>query len=409
MKLKRIPEDFQVAEQIALKPTGGPFALYQLTKQSLGTREAIDAVARRWNLHPRSIAFAGLKDRHALTRQYVTIEEGPRRGMGQTNLELEYLGQAPRHVHASDITGNRFQIVLRDLTAEELDGVEGSLQSIVANGLPNYFDNQRFGSLGKSGQFIAQPWCLGDYERALWLAIADENVHDGPDDGREKQILREHWGDWRKCRDELRGRERSPPPVSLRGRIAEFLSAHPDDFRRAIALPRQDLRSLWLAAFQSHLWNQLLAASIRQHCTTSPLTTQIIGGRELPLFRDLTTSEREALHPLSLPLPSARLHLEEGKLKSLVERVLAAEGIELRQVRVKYPRDSFFSKGDRAAVFQPADFTSGAAADELFPGQQKLALEFTLARGSYATILVKSATGTDPGSVVDDELDAAAR
>ena len=65
MKLKRIPEDFQVDEQIALEATGGPIALYRLTKQSLGTREAIDAVARRWNLPLRAMAFAGLKDRHA--------------------------------------------------------------------------------------------------------------------------------------------------------------------------------------------------------------------------------------------------------------------------------------------------------------------------------------------------------
>ena len=101
MKLKRIPDDFQVAEQIALEATGGPIALYQLTKQSLGTREALDAIARRWNLPRRAVAFAGLKDRHALTRQFVTIEGGPRRGMGQTNLELEYVGQTPRHIHAS--------------------------------------------------------------------------------------------------------------------------------------------------------------------------------------------------------------------------------------------------------------------------------------------------------------------
>lgn len=401
MKLKRIPEDFQVAEQIALKPTGGPFTLYQLTKQSLGTREAIDAVARRWNVPPRCIAFAGLKDRHALTRQYVTIDGGPRRGMAQTNLELEYVGQAPRHVHASDITGNLFQIVLRDLTAEELAAVEGALQSIAASGLPNYFDNQRFGSLGQSGQFIAQPWCLGDYERALWLAIADENVHDRSDEVREKQILREHWGDWHKCRDELRGSER--------GRLADFLTAHPTDFRRAIALPRQDLRSLWLAAYQSHLWNLMLAEWLRQHCTTSPLTMQTIGGRELPFFGNLTTAERAALHSFSLPLPSARLHLEEGELKSLIDRVLAAEGIELRQVRVKYPRDSFFSKGDRAAVFQPGDLTRRASTDEMFPGRQKLQLEFQLSRGCYATILVKCATGQDADSIVDDDSDAGAR
>ena len=398
MKLKRIPEDFQVDEQIALAPTGGPFSLYRLTKQSLGTREAVDALARRWNLPPRAIGFAGLKDRHALTRQYVTIQGGPRRGLSQTNLELEYLGQAPRHVHASDITGNRFQIVLRDLTNSEIATVEQSLAIIGEIGLPNYFDNQRFGSLGISGQFIAQPWCLGDYERAVWLAYAEENVHDRPDDQVEKQILREHWGDWHKCRELIRESERR--------RLVEFLAAHPDDFRRAIALPRQDLRSLWLAALQSYLWNQVLAACIRKHCISGPLTTQTIGAREMPFFASLQAAERDALHALVLPLPSARLHLDEGELKALIAQVLAAEGIELRQVRVKYPRDSFFSKGERPAIFRPMDLATRAAADDFFPGKQKLALEFALPRGSYATILVKQAAGIDPEAIGPDDSDA---
>lgn len=399
MKLKRIPEDFQVDEQIALAPSGGPFALYRLSKQSLGTREAVQAIARRWNVPPRAIAFAGLKDRYALTRQFVTIHGGPRRGLSQTNLELEYAGQTTRHVHASDITGNRFQIVIRDLSAEELASVRQALRAIAARGLPNYFDNQRFGSLGKSGQFIAQPWCLGDYERALWLAIADENVHDRPDDEHEKSILREHWGDWRNCRELLRG--------SDRGRIADFLVAHPTDFRRAIALPPQDLRSLWLAAFQSHLWNQMLAASIRRRFT-GPLSTQTIGGRELPLLGEKNANEAAALLNLILPLPSARLHLDEGDLKSLIDQVLAAEGIELRQVRVKYPRDSFFSKGERAAIFQPAGLSERSEADDLYPGREKLTLEFTLPKGSYATLVVKCATGLDPELPGEDDSDATA-
>src|SRR5512145_1681845 len=80
MKLKCLPEDFQVQEQIALAPGSGPFALYRLTKSSLGTPEAIDAIVDRWRLRRGQIAFAGLKDKHALTQQFVTIHSGPRRG-----------------------------------------------------------------------------------------------------------------------------------------------------------------------------------------------------------------------------------------------------------------------------------------------------------------------------------------
>src|SRR5689334_15747261 len=102
MKLKRLPEDFQVTEKIVLRPDHGQFGLYRLTKQSLGTLEAVAAIARRWKLPRAQIAFAGLKDKHALTTQYLTIHGGPRRGWSESNLTVEYVGQIARAIHASD-------------------------------------------------------------------------------------------------------------------------------------------------------------------------------------------------------------------------------------------------------------------------------------------------------------------
>ena len=417
MKLKRLPEDFEVEELIGLwsegnAPRGGPFALYRLTKQGLGTPEAIDAVLAQWNLSRFQVAYAGMKDRHARTTQFVTIKGSPRRGFAQENLKLEYVGQVGRPIHARDITANRFTIVIRDLTTEELAAANSALATIAASGLPNYFDDQRFGSLGESGEFIARPWCLGDYERAVWLALAEPNVHDRPDEREQKRILRECWGDWPKCKATL--------ARSHRRSIITYLADKPGDFRRAIALIRQDLRSIWLAAFQSHLWNQIAARMIGLVCRPEQLVMQTIGRREVPFFMNLDEAQRDELARMILPLPSARLHLEEERgresiaataihhgqsssqltpdplaLKPLYDQVLAAEGIELKQIRVKYPRDAFFSKGERSLVFRPGELSHTAAADEIYPRREKLSLRFTLPRGSYATILVKRVSGID--------------
>jgi len=384
MKLKRLPEDFQVEERSGLRPTGGPFALYRLTKRSLGTPEAIDAIARQWNLPRPSIAFAGLKDRHALTTQYVTIQDGPRRGLKQQLILLEYLGQASRAVESRDIEGNAFVVVVRDVTTDEVAFAQQELARVARDGLPNYFDNQRFGSLGESGEFIAKPWCLGNYERALWLALADENAHDRPDQREQKQILREWWGSWSVCKAKLARTEIGEIAARLNERL---------DYRQALAQVRQDLRSIWLAAFQSHLWNQMLAALIRETCPSSPFTTEQICRRDVPFFLTLSDDERMALHSARLPLPSARLHLEDSPMKQLIDRVMAEEGLALREMRIKYPRDSFFSKGERAAVFLPNEVTHETGADELYPGRHKLTLRFTLPRGSYATTLVKRIAG----------------
>jgi tRNA pseudouridine13 synthase len=385
MKLKRLPEDFQVEEQIALEPGGGPFALYRLTKQGIGTLEAIDALAARWKLPRQSIAFAGLKDKHALTTQHVTIHNGQRRGISQTSWELEYVGQCSRPIHASDISGNRFNIAIRDLDDTDIRNAINALGVIRTGGLPNYFDDQRFGSLGVSGQFTAKPWCLGDYERALWLALADDNVHDRPPDRAEKQILRDHWGDWTRCTHLLASSRLKPFIAHL---------AHTGDFRRALSIVRQDLRSLWLAAFQSHLWNQILATLLHDICRNDQIQVARIGRLDLPFFSQLDDAQRRTLHSTSLPLPSARLHLVDSPLKALYDRVMSTEDMELRQVRVKYPRDSFFSKGDRAAICLPQELAHATAGDELEPGRQKLTLRFMLPRGAYATILVKRVWGT---------------
>jgi tRNA pseudouridine13 synthase len=396
MKLKRLPADFQVEEQISLDARGGPFALYRLTKESLGTPEAIDAILAHWNLPRGQVAYAGLKDKHAHTTQFVTIRGGPRHNLSESHLELVHVGWTSRPIEARDIVANRFAIVLRDLTAEALARATAALEEIAASGLANYFDEQRFGSLGESGEFIARPWCLADYERALWLALAEPNVHDRPADREQKKLLRDNWGDWPRTKALL--------ARSHRRSIITYLADKPGDFRRAISLVRQDLRSIWLAAFQSHVWNQILAELLRVVCRPEQLASESIGGRDLPFFRQLDPAQHAELSSLRLPLPSARLHMEGSPFEALYQRVLAAEGLELRQMRLKYPRDTFFSKGERPAIMQPAELASESEADDLYPRRQKLTIRFTLPRGTYATILVKRVTGlTVPEETVADE------
>ena len=109
MKLKSLPEDFEVEELADIALAEGPFAVYRLTKRSLGTPEAITAVQRRWKLLRRQISYGGLKDKHAVTRQWVTIHKGPRRDLTQENFSLEYQGQAAQPFGPQEIAGNRFR------------------------------------------------------------------------------------------------------------------------------------------------------------------------------------------------------------------------------------------------------------------------------------------------------------
>ncbi len=384
MKLKSLPDDFEVEELSDFPLKGGSFAVYQLTKRSLGTPEAITAISTRWNIPRRAISYGGLKDKHAVTRQWITIQRGPRHDLKQENFTLAYQGQADREFGPHDISANRFRVVMRNLTEIAAKEVVAQQQTLARDGVPNYFDDQRFGSLGASGEFIAKPWCLGDYERALWLALAEHNPHDRPDDRAEKETIREMWGKWPECKAAL--------PRSSRRSIVTYLCDHPTRFREALALFRQDLRSLWLAAFQSDLWNLILSSWLQEHVSGERLFAVGLATANVPFYSTLSNAERESLASTQLPLPSARLHLEPGPILSLYEQVLADEGLSLRELRVKYPRDAFFSKGERSAIVIPRELRINADEDDLHAGRHRATLQFILPRGSYATIFVKRLT-----------------
>jgi tRNA pseudouridine13 synthase len=370
-----------VDERIGPLPEGGPYALYRLAKCGLGTPEAVEAINRKWRIRREQVAYGGLKDRHARTTQHLTILRGPRRGLSQTSLQLDYLGQVARPLSSKDILGNQFQIVLRDLMPDEAAQAGRALQAVQRDGLPNYFDQQRFGSVGQSGEFVARAWCAGDYERAVWLALADPNVHDRPNQRAAKAWLREHWGQWDVALERFRG---FPD-----GDVVAHLAARPSDFRRAMARFRPDLRGLLLAAYQSYLWNALLAELLRQHCEPGHLIDVEVGGRTVPLPVDLEPAQRAALAAIELPLPCARVREEMEPWKDLMDRVLAPERLTLGQLRVKYPRDSFFSKGSRPAVFSVDRLEHQRGDDQRYPGRQRLTLRFELPRGCYATILTR--------------------
>jgi len=394
VKLRRLPEDFQVDEQTELAPSDGPFAIYRLTKRSLGTPEAIGVLVDAWNIPRKRISYAGLKDRHAVTTQIVTIHHGPRRHFQQRSLQLEYLGQVPRACSPQDIIGNRFQLVLRDMSTVEVQRAMTALEDVGRTGLPNYFDDQRFGSLGSSGEWIARAWCLGDYERAMWLALADAHPDDSSSEKKQKQILRDLWGRWPECKEALERSHRRSVVTYLSDKVA---AGRPADYRGAFARISIDLRGLYLSAWQSALWNRMLtrwleAAIDPAQCQPFELTS----GRCV-FFEGLLPETFASLCRTQLPLPSARLDLEAGPLLDLVTQVVAEEGLELRQLRVKYPRDSFFSKGSRQAAISLGQVEAGSADDELYPKRQKLTLSFSLPRGSYATILVKRLTQAGAG------------
>jgi tRNA pseudouridine13 synthase len=152
---------------------------------------------------------------------------------------------------------------------------------------------------------------------------------------------------------------------------------------------------MYLAAFQSALWNRILAETIQGAVDAVQLFTVEIGRERLPFYRTLRPPAAVEALANPLPLPSARERHELGPLTDCFERVAAEFGLECRTLRVKFPRDSFFSRGSRAAVFRPQSLVHTTGPDDLArvgTSRTKLTLRFDLPPGSYATILIKRVT-----------------
>jgi tRNA pseudouridine13 synthase len=386
MKVKRIAEDFQVEELPLVEPGDrGRFVVYRLVKRGMGTLEAVQAICHRWNLAATRINYGGLKDRHALTTQYVTIINGPERPLRETSFELLPLGRIERPYGPALFLGNRFVVVIRDLSKEAAARAEEAVAQLPQDGLPNYFDDQRFGSVGFSGGFVASAWLAGEYEQALRLAIAEPNATDRPDTKQEKAILRELWGRWGEAKARLdRSHARS---------LVTYLVDHPSDFRGAFARVRRDLRSLYFSAYQSHLWNQMLGRMLER--VTRPeqrLPIEFKVGT-LPIHRGLDGDQAAMLRGCRLPLPCSRTPLPaEGIEREVALGVIAESGLTWEALRVKHLKDVFFSKGERSALFFAEKLAHEIEPDDLHPGRKKLRLQFELQKGAYATLVVKRVT-----------------
>jgi tRNA pseudouridine13 synthase len=383
MKLKQDPDDFQVEELTEVRPgPDGPFAFYRLTKRGWTTADALSAIRRQWQLPLNRVAWGGLKDRHAATIQYITIFRGPRRDFERDHVNLHYLGQVFEPFSAAAIAANRFTLSVRDLRPEQIHSAMAELDILRRDGLPNYFDDQRFGSVGSEHDFIARRMVRGEFEQALKLALAEPYAYDRAAIKREKSILREHWGNWPECKTLLpRGHARS---------LVDYLVHHPDDYRGAVARLRPELQGLFLAAYQSYLWNQILGAWLSVAFPADRLASLDLRLGPAPTPRQLSDEELGRWHAALLPLPAARWKLEpSAEWASAATRVLAPEGLTWDQLKIKGLRKPFFSRGERPAWCVPAELSAEPGVDERNPKRSRLGLQFTLPRGSYATLVVK--------------------
>ncbi len=159
------PEDFVVDEVPLYAFTGsGQHCLVRLWKRGMATPEALRIVARAAGVAERQIGYAGLKDKHAVTSQWLSLLECEARPPTSWQLpEQLRVFEVTRHdnkLRTGHLYGNRFRIRVIGVDAAALPRVEPLAEQLRERGFPNYFGAQRFGRRGDNLQ-AALRWLRG--------------------------------------------------------------------------------------------------------------------------------------------------------------------------------------------------------------------------------------------------------
>ncbi len=176
------PADFFVEEIPPCEPDGeGEHVLLKIEKCGENTEWVARQLARLAAVPARDVSYAGLKDRHAVTRQWFSVRLAGRaepewRGLASETLKILETARHRRKLRRGALRGNRFIIRVRELTGER-ERLESRLRRIQQQGIPNYFGEQRFGRQGANlvhaqALFGGRLGRVGRLRRGLYISAA---------------------------------------------------------------------------------------------------------------------------------------------------------------------------------------------------------------------------------------------
>ena len=388
MKLKQRPTDFRVDEILDtnyLQKRGG-HRVYRVTKRRHTSIEAARALSELAGVATGEVKMAGLKDRQGVTQQYMSVKKGRPVQLNDPELGIESVGFAEHSLSSTDSVGNAFQIVVRDLGDRELNRLRASLHAVRDHGLPNYFDEQRFGNLRHGQGWIARDLSMGRMELGLKRLLTAISDFESNSNRNFKSAIYRNWGNWKTCRD-IAGR------FGQHHSVFEHLRRNEDDFAGAFRYIASKIRLIHLYAWQSHLWNRALALQVDK---------SVQPGRRFTL----RTKEGKQIFPMEalpldpawqgcLPLPGAQLDgVELDDQRALFETVLREEGLQSQKLQIQgVPGFALKSEPREALVFPQELRVRPAEPDPANRGKKLVRISFQLPRGSYATLVVRRLVG----------------
>lgn len=149
-RIRQAADDFKVEEKLPFEPAGqGPHIMLKITKTDSNTDWVAKQLAQFAGVKEVAIGYAGLKDRHAVTSQWFTINtegvaEPDWAEFESEQIKIDLITRHNKKLKRGALVGNQFTLNLA-VTEGDRESWEVALKQVQQQGVPNYFGEQRFG------------------------------------------------------------------------------------------------------------------------------------------------------------------------------------------------------------------------------------------------------------------------
>lgn len=400
-------EDFAVEEVPLYEPIDdGTHVFFCIEKRKVDTLRAIRTIADALGKRPFDIGMAGLKDARAVTRQILSVEHvdpAVVQGLQLPDIKVLWTRRHRNKLKLGHLKGNRFAIKLRNVDPERRSDVQAALGILLKRGVPNYFGPQRFGLRGDTWE-IGRAIVKQDAKEAVDVLAGRPSDYDPP-------IVRRARESYEK--GEYYEASKIWPYTYREERIAvKAMLKNKGNHRRALAAVDRSVKRLYVSAFQSHLFNRILAQRLSLNAIDQMWQGDLAWLHDrgaVFLVEDAAVEQPRAdrleISP-SGPMFGSKTTMAQGKPGEIETQVIASEQVtpeDFRQIKGQKVRGA-----RRPLRFPLNDFDFQAGKDANGPFFE---FKFFLPSGCYATSFLRELCKTDvraidaTGEGLDEEGD----
>ncbi|KHN99483.1 Pseudouridine synthase TruD, eukaryotic [Metarhizium album ARSEF 1941] len=290
----------------------GEYLHFTLYKDNRDTMDAANQIARLLRMRPQTIGYAGTKDRRASTTQRCSVRHQRKRALAGLNDKLRGISTGDYEyreepIHLGQLFGNEFVITLKNCKMADETGtqppserlasmrnnVESALKHMSSHGWINYFGHQRFGTHDVGTHQVGKLILGGDFEAAVSALLkydpeiaAKAEAGQLPEEPSKKDDALRHLACmlFQTGKDLNRAAKVIPRRFAAESCILRHLTrmgkSSTRDFAGAITHITRGLRSMYLHAYQSHVWNHAASQRYALHGTKVTKGDLVISERE---------------------------------------------------------------------------------------------------------------------------------